>query len=337
MSDAGDGPGWKGPTIKEIATLAGVGSASVDRVLNNRPGVKEKTRVRVMGALEKLKSEQSEIRLVRAEVVCASGVAFNDAMKQAIDTVNRTSPGAQLTGHFVPTAEIDAGLIARQILDCGERAGGVIVIAHEHPLINRAIRDLVARDVPVVCATTDLPSSRRTAYVGNDQYAAGSVAAQLIGQILPQERNSILLVMSVAFRSQQDREMGFRRVLRAAFPHLHIEERMVSDDRPDSTQEQLSRYFASADPPAAIYNVAGANRGVAGALEAQGRALDTIFVGHELTRFSRSLLDRGVMDYVISHDFTAELNTSVQVIRDRLNGIATDPAPSPILIHTRYN
>lgn len=330
-------PRWKGPTIKEIADLAGVGSASVDRVLNNRPGVKEKTRVRVMAALEKLNYENAELRPIQAEVVCASGVAFNDAMRQAIETVNRTSPGAQLTGHFVSTAEINPALFARQILEAGDRADGVIVVAHEHPAINRAIRDLVAKGVPVICATSDLPSSRRSAYVGNDQYAAGSVAAQLIGQILPEERRSILLVMSAPFRSQQEREMGFRRVLRTVYPHLLIEERVVSDDDPVSTQEHLSRAFETGPPPAAIYNVAGANRGVAGALQAHGLGLDTVFVGHELTRFSRTLLDSGVMDYVISHDFTAELNASVQAIRDRLDGITTDPAPSSILIHTRYN
>lgn len=329
--------GWKGPTIKEIAAVAGVGPASVDRVLNNRPGVKEKTRTRVMAAYEKLTREQADIQVSAVELLCASGVAFNDAMKQALANVNRALPGVQIASHFVSTDEIDPAAFAKQIQEAGQRANGVIVVAYEHPTINRAIRDLVAAGVPVICATTDLPSSRRTAYVGNDQYAAGSVAAQLIGQILPRERRSILLVMSAPFRSQQEREMGFRRVLRMAYPHLSIEERVISDDRPETTKEQLLKYFATHDHPAAIYNLGGANRGVAGAMEASGIAGDTIFVGHELTRFSRTLLESGVMDYVISHDFTAELTASVQVIRDQLNGITTLPAPTAILVHTRYN
>ena len=37
------------------------------------------------------------------------------------------------------------------------------------------------------------PSSRRSAYVGNDQYAAGSVAAQLIGQALTRTGQNILV------------------------------------------------------------------------------------------------------------------------------------------------
>jgi LacI family transcriptional regulator len=65
---------------------------------------------------------------------------------------------------------------------------GVVIIAREHPATNRAIRKLRAVGIPVICLTTDLPSSRRSAYVGNDQYAAGSVAALLIGNALPKER-----------------------------------------------------------------------------------------------------------------------------------------------------
>jgi hypothetical protein len=41
----------------------------------------------------------------------------------------------------------------------------------------------------------------RAVCVGNDQYAAGSVAVQLTGQILQDELNSILLIMSEPFRS----------------------------------------------------------------------------------------------------------------------------------------
>lgn len=51
---------WKGPKVQEIAQLAGVGPATVDRVLNNRSGVRERTRARVLAALEKLKNESAD-------------------------------------------------------------------------------------------------------------------------------------------------------------------------------------------------------------------------------------------------------------------------------------
>lgn len=338
MVDHPQNRAWKGPTVQEIARLAGVGPATVDRVLNNRSGVREHTRARVLGALEKLKYESTEIDLpVQIRLFCDSGETFNAAMAAAAAEANRTLAGIEIEGTYVTTSEVDPVSFARQIEQEGSGADGLVVITREHPAINRAIRKLRTIGIPVICLTTDLPSSRRSAYIGNDQYSAGSVAALLIGNALPKERNSILIVMSVPFRCQQEREMGFRRVLRSDFPYLKIEERVISDDRPESTCEQLTRYFEANGYPAAIYNVAGANRGIAKALENAGKAGETVFVGHELTNHSRNLLEAGIMDYVISHDFVSELASAARWIKDNLNGVTTEPAHSQILVHTRYN
>lgn len=330
---------WKGPTVQEIAKVAGVGSASVDRVLNNRPGVKETTRKRVLAALDKLTREQDEGAIsLRICLFCDLGASFNAMVEKAVDRANRSVSGMRIDGQYVSTHEMEPIEFARRIEDEGAEADGVLVIAREHPAINRAIRKLVSSGQPVVTLTTDLPSSRRSAYVGNDQYAAGSVAAQLIGRILPEKRNNILLMMSVPFRSQQEREMGFRRVLRSEFPHLKIEERVTSDDSTETTRDQLAAYIEAHGCPAAVYNLAGANRGVAEALEAFGKTEETVFVGHELTPYSRALLEVGTMDYVISHDFVGEVTSAAEWIRASANGASvSEPVPTQISIHTRYN
>ena len=47
-------PNWKGPTISDIAELSGFAPATVDRVLNGRPGVRDATRERILAAHRKL-------------------------------------------------------------------------------------------------------------------------------------------------------------------------------------------------------------------------------------------------------------------------------------------
>ncbi len=338
MSEEVDRTIWKSPTVREIATVSGVGPATVDRVLHNRPGVREVTRRRVRDALAKLSEERSlasaplDIRLF-----CESGESFNAAMAAAEAEINRVFPGIRVTGSYVATSAFDPGAFARRMLEEGRASAGVAIVAREHPAVNHAIRKLNAAGVPTVCLTTDLPSSRRSAYVGNDQYAAGSVAGLLIGRALPFRARRILLVTSVAFRCQQEREMGFRRVLRAEFPHLRVDDRVIADDVPETAFELITRYLDSHGPPAAVYNVAGANRGVAMALERAGRQKEIVFVGHELTIHSRDLLLSGTMEYVISHDFAGELTTLVRWIAESRRGAHTAPAYSPILVHTRYN
>ncbi|SMX45024.1 LacI family DNA-binding transcriptional regulator [Maliponia aquimaris] len=329
--------GWRGPTIHEVAELAGVGPATVDRVLNNRPNVREATRQRVRAAYDKLRLEITQAEPLQVALFCESGASFNATMDAAVQTVHRTLAGVDIRGSYALTNVLDPQVFASGLLEAGKTAGGALVVAREHPAINGAIRQLRRAGKPVVCLTTDLPSSRRNTYVGNDQHAAGSVAAQLIGHALSRKDQRILLVMSAAFRCQKERELGFRRVLRTVFPHLRIEERVISDDVPASTQAQLTGHFDTHGVPQAIYNVAGANRGVAWALEQTGRAQSVIFVGHELTPVSQQLLTSGTMDYVVSHDFVAELSQAVRWIEDFYKGVTSDPPPSPILLHTRYN
>ena len=331
-------PGWKGPTIREIARLAGVGEATVDRVLNNRLNVREKTRLRVAAALDKLSRDRTgQHDALDITLFSESGATFNAALAAAALDVNRSVPGVRVTGHYETTSGLDPAIFARQLESIGLESDGVVVVARDHPAINRAIRKLRSTGIPVICLTTDLPSSRRSAYIGNDQVAAGGVAGLLIGRALPREPASILIVSSVPYRCQQDRENGCRRVLRTDFPHLKLEERVISDEVPESTCESLLQHFTMHGMPAAIYNVAGANRGVARALEQVGATGRTIFVGHELTSISRTLLETGAIDYVISHDFCGELTAAARWIRENIEGVRVEPSFSQILIHTRHN
>ncbi|MEP3279593.1 MAG: LacI family DNA-binding transcriptional regulator [Stappiaceae bacterium] len=328
---------WSGPTIREIAELSGLGVATVDRVLNGRPGVRNQTRERVNAALNKLQHSANTEPPLQIALLCESGMSFNRAIADAADVINRSMPGVLITGTYSETSKFDPQNLAAKITEAGETTDGLILIAREHPTINSAVRSVRKNGLPVVCLTTDLPSSRRNVYVGNDQHAAGSVAAQLIGQALPKSEQKILIVMSVPFRCQLEREMGFRRVLRSTYPHLRIEERVMSDDIPETTFEQLRKFLSTQEPPPAIYNIAGANRGVAQALEASGCANSTIFVGHELTPNSQQLLESGTMDYVISHDFRAEMQTAIQWVKSFHLSVNADPDPTQILVHTRYN
>ncbi|WP_305967822.1 MULTISPECIES: LacI family DNA-binding transcriptional regulator [unclassified Mameliella] len=99
---------WKGPTVEEIAKLAGVGTVSVDRVHNNRPGVKETTRTRVLSAFDKLKHEQGEAATsLRIRLLCDSGESFDAMVELAVDRVNRSVAGIEIDGHYVSTNEMD--------------------------------------------------------------------------------------------------------------------------------------------------------------------------------------------------------------------------------------
>jgi LacI family transcriptional regulator len=185
--------------------------------------------------------------------------------------------------------------------------------------------------------TTDLPNSGRAAYVGNDQTSAGSAAAHLMGRFVGERIGKVLIVISASYRVQEERELGFRRVLRADFAHLEIEDRVNSNDDAEYSYRNLMEYLDRHGAPLGIYNVAGGNLGIGRALEASGLVGKTVFIGHELNANSRTLLETGLMDVVIGHDVDHEVALSVRCIEAAWNRRPVPSGSTEIKIHTKFN
>ncbi len=275
---------------------------------------------------------------LRLRMLGESGPSFNEAAQSAAARFCALDGSTTIQSDFYLPHNVDPQIFAQQIEDAAAGADGLILMAREHPAINGAVRSVVSRGVPVICLTTDLPSSSRTAYVGSDQFASGATAGWLCGRMLPKDQaGQVLFVYSVAFRCQLDREQGFRQVLRTEFPNLAIDERVGSNENVDIIYEAVRRYIAKHGAPSAVYNVSGANIGIGRALEDEGLADKTIFIGHELNSNSRLLLERGTMDLTIGHDFDLEISSAVECIRVALQGQQPVKRLTQSQLFTRFN
>lgn len=331
------------PTVAEIAARAGVGTATVDRILNERPGVREPTRRRVLAALEELRSdntkfEDTKAKTLRINFVTDSGKSFHETLEDAVKQIVGRQPDIVAQFEAVTTARVDPIKLANILERSAESADAMIVVAREDLIINRVIRSIVARGVPVICLTTDLPASGRLAYVGNDQTASGATAAYLMGQAVRNKEGNILLVYSAPYRVQEERELGFRRVLRAEYPQLSVDERVNSNDDSDFVYENVVRYVHDHGPPVGIYNVAAGNIGIGKALKENSLDGKTVFIGHELNSNSRLLLETGVMNFLLGHDVVSEVEQAISQARKAIGKAPFAPTPfSKIRIYTKYS
>lgn len=275
---------------------------------------------------------------LRVHLFADSGRSFNEAAGQASKVYCSKNPGVEIVSELHVSYEVDPVALARNVEASAEMSDGIILVAREHPAINEAVRTVTARGIPVICLTTDLPASGRTAYVGSDQYASGATAGWLCGRMLPREEEGrVLFICSVPFRCHQEREQGFRQVLRSEFSWLGIDEKVSSNESIEVIYESVRRYIAKSGAPAAIYNVSGANLGVGKALEDEGLSDKVIFIGHELNVNSRSLLERGIMDIAIGHDIEHEIDLSVDCIKSAIKGVQPVNCLSQSQLFTRFN
>jgi LacI family transcriptional regulator len=288
--------------------------------------------------LASLATSTSPSRQVRLKLLADSGRSFIEAAGNAASQYSHQYPTVSIETEVYVSFAVDPIEFAAQIERAASAADGILLVAREHPAINDAVRSVTSRGTPVICLTTDLPTSGRTAYVGSDQYVSGATAGWLCGRMLPgAEPGRVLFVYSVPFRCHQDREQGFRNILRSEFPHLSIDEKVSSNESADVVHEAVMRYIEKNGPPAAIYNVSGANLGVGKALEDANISHSTVFIGHELNYNSRSLLERGIMDVTIGHDFEREISLAVDCVKMAQQGVQPVNRITQSQVFTRFN
>ena len=295
---------WNNISIKKISELSEVSTATVDRVLHQRKGASKHTIEKVNDALKKLKDGMS-YKSKKILLFCQSGNSFNKKIDKNINQLSKNNGLYKNldTIYILPHENIPTYL---NINFLKNNYDALIVIAAENSKIKNLIQSFILINRPVITLTTDLSNTDRTAYVGNNQVDSGSTAAKLLTDSLNQRRGDILIVLSQPYRCQQDRELGFKKILRYEFPKFKIKEVIHRVHTIEDSYKEVKKNIKDNGPPLGIYNVAGGNIGIAEAIKDAGHQ-EIIFIGHELNDKTRILLNTDQMSYVIGHDEKFEI------------------------------
>jgi LacI family transcriptional regulator len=315
-------------TIAEIARIAGVGTATVDRVLNRRPGVNAETVQRVMQVVAELGAAPQPGRPRRGEnfrfafVLPAEPTPFLDLVDRQIAQAAgdfRHQHITELT-HRLDTSDPTAfAAELGQLRDCQ----GIVLLAPDLPPVKLAINQLVRAGLHVVTLFSDIAGSMREAHIGADNRAAGRTAGLLLARMASAGQRDTLLLSSQATRlsAEIDRRIGFAQVIEERFPKLRVQRTadLPADD--DGAQAALQRTLADAVDPArvaGIYNVGSGSAGVVRALAAAGLApadAGTGAITHDLTDEHVALLGSGAVSYVLHQDIHYCVLAAARVLR----------------------
>lgn len=325
--------------VREIAQQSGLSEATVDRVLNDRPGVREATRAEVMHAIEDLEKQRSQLRLngrrFLLDVVMQTPRRFSDAFRAAVEAELPAFAPAMLRARFHLW---ESGSTEQMVETLARIKGshGVVLKAQDEPEVAEAVDGLAASGVPVVTYTTDIPTSRRCAYVGIDNHGAGVTAAYLMDQWLGTTPADVLITLSrTVFRGEAEREVGFRTAMRKSGRGI-VE---VSDsDGIDATNERLVLEALQRHPAvAAVYSVGGGNTATVAAFEQLGRVCK-VFIAHDLDADNRRLLREGRISAVLHNDLRADARLAMRLILQQHGALPSEAAhPVPIQVITPYN
>ncbi|MFI5511177.1 LacI family DNA-binding transcriptional regulator [Mycobacterium sp. NPDC051804] len=325
--------------VREIAQQSGLSEATVDRVLNDRPGVRANTRAEVEQAIADLDKQRAQLRLngrrYLIDVVMQTPERFSDAFRAAIEAELPAFAPAMLRARF----HLWESGSTEQMVEALSRirgSHGVVLKAQDEPEVAEAVDRLVESGVPVVTYATDIPGSARCAYVGIDNHGAGVTAAYLMREWLGSAPSDVLITLSRAvFRGEGEREVGFRSAMRGTGRTI-VE---VSDsDGLDSTNERLVLEALERHPEVgAVYSVGGGNTATIAAFERLGR-LCHVFIAHDLDVDNRKLLREGRISVVLHNDLRADARLAMRLLLQQQGALPAEPARAvPIQVITPFN
>lgn len=328
--------------IREIAQQSGLSPATIDRVLNGRTGVRPSTVAEVQQAITELDRQATQLRIggrtFLVDLVMQTPTRFSTAVRNALESELPHLRPAVFRARFHLQEESSPAEVVRTLDDIGRRGSqGVILKAPDDPEVTDAVERLHGRGIPVVTFVTDVPASRRIAYVGIDNRAAGATAAYLLSQW--RGRGNVLVTLSSnSFLGEDERLRGFRDAMLHMAPERAIREVTGTDGLDESMLEAVGE--ALADDPAieSIYSIGGGNAATVAAFDRAGRTYGS-FIAHDLDDDNSSLLRSRRISVVLHHDMRDDIRRVSRLIMQH-HGAVPGPAhsvPSHIQIVTPLN
>lgn len=289
--------------LLQVASLAKVGIATVDRVLNERGGVRPETARRVLAAARELGLRRvlpsPYERTLRFEVLLA---------RPELPLIARMSREFEILGQSLGRS----ALVLRSILaddrpehlaqrmrntDCD----AVITYAPDSEPVLHAAAALVERRIPLITLFSDLPAHLRLAYAGPDHRASGRTAGWFIAR-MARPGGVLVLCNHKRYLAHALRLEGLRDALARHSDRHPLAEVIAGDDQARLSALLLKDAMRRHRDLAAIYDTGSSHAAIETLMGQSFRETRPLFVGHELTDQTRRMIGEGTMDLTIDQN-----------------------------------
>lgn len=306
-------------TLMNIAEAAGVSLSTVDRVLNRRGGVSSAAEEKVLEWAGRLNIDRVVFRehlkvLQIAVVMQTPRNPFYKGLQNSFADLNKAMLDLRVSCfiHYIDVTDVIRAI--HKIDQISTNHDALIIISPDDPRLSDALR-LVSRRIPIVTLVTDLPNSGRIAYIGPDNRQTGRVAGELMGRFLGPTGGDVIVVLGMhRIVGHEEREIGFRSVLRERFPACRIICSLESGEDRERAGEVVSEALKDNPSVRGIYNISDGNTAIARTIRWIGLEGKIILITHELTPDRRELLRDGMLDAVIDQNPRLEAKRALEVL-----------------------
>lgn len=315
----------KKATLRDIANAADVSIATVDRVLNGRSGVRLKTKNKVENAIRALQThdmgeQRNQLADLKLAVVLQTSEAVADGYCRLIPGVAKEL-GLRQEITIRTLSEETPIQVADNLTEISANVDGILFSARSSELINERVNNIVDAGTPIVCITSDLPTTRRHCYVGMDQVMAGRLAGRLLGMCCAPQNGVVIVHIGRYYRCEHEREMGFRSILREHYQNLQTLDLLNSSATNEEARQLIENTIKQGVNIAGIYSPSAGLAGIAEALSHHFKA-DTrpYLVGHEFFPTLKQLLLDDQLSASIATDNLDVIKSAIDALAAAIAG-----------------
>lgn len=320
-------------TIADVARVAGVGVATVDRVINQRAPVRPETAQRVLRAAEAIGFRGAGLIKKRINengkkhklgfLVQKRRSTFFQLLAQALTDASRVSPSIQ--GALIEFMDdLTPRLVVEQMREMATKVDALAVVATEHPHICNAIDELSAQGFPIFSLISDVTAVKRSGYVGIDNWKVGRTAAWAIANLNPKPGKVAIMMGTHRYVCQEQCEISFRSYFRERALDFQILETLISLEDSNLAEEATLELLQQHPDLVGFYVASGGIEGVLNGLREHSSAQKIITVCHELTPLTSAALIDGYVAMVISHPrellATHIVDAMINALEDKVSG-----------------
>jgi LacI family transcriptional regulator len=330
------------PTVHDIASRAGVSLATVDRVLNRRPGVSARTREKVDQAVSELGfvRDVAAANLAKGRVypltfiIPSNDNSFMRGLRLALEEASARAAVERIAIRLVDVPAFDAPALAAALREAAtQEPSGIAFVAVDAPEVAQAAAEISAAGIPLVTLVSDLSGTDRDHYAGIDNAAAGRTAASLLGRFAGGRQGKVcVLAGSMLVRDHRERCDAFASVMAADFAGLDLLPVLEGRDDPVTVERLVAELFSKRDDIVALYSLGAGNRGLVKALDRLPRERRPVVIAHELTDTTRDALQSGLIDAVLNQDAGHEVRSAIRVLKAKADGLPVVAAQERIRI-----
>jgi LacI family transcriptional regulator len=298
-------------TIRSIAEAANVSRGTVDKVLNNRPGVSPRVREHVKKTAEEmgykpnlagkaLAFQKNPVKI--GVIITGEDDPFQQEVLEGVLSAYHELEDFGIALEYCITRNVDVN----EQLDCIKKLHSknisALVIS---PLDDDTIKDELNRiskdNVKVVTYNTDIADTDRMCFVGQNLKKSGRVAGDLVGKLLPDGGKVLVISGPEKIKALCERIEGFREVIGSEYPKIAIDAIIHNIDDDEHSYTCTVDILRKCKYLSAIYITA---RGIAGVCRAvrESDKKNIKIVCFDKIKETVDLINEKIIDFTITQE-----------------------------------